>query len=206
MSELSIRSPASSHHNGNDDNSDDKLYAQNQFSKIAKQLKHLHQPILIQQNAIVNSHLLFKMALGLSREATFMACFGRLKEHFSPNDIEVMMAADGPHKLKVKPTAWEKMSDSMQAAVKHFNSLISSCHKYLGSKELKIVDIQLKLDDLHLLLSLLPEKQEEFDTLNAIPESMNELSRHVETIFRDITSASKLLDHQVLENGSNTIS
>ena len=145
------------------------------------------------------------MALGLSQEATFAACFGRLKEHFLPNDIEVMMAADGPHKLKVKPAAWEKMSDSMQAAVKHFNALVSSCHKYLGSKELKIVDIQLKLDDLHLLLSLLPEKQEEYDTLSQIPESVNELSRHVETLFRDITSASKLLDYHVMENGGNIV-
>ena len=172
--------------------------AEVQFDKMSAEIKHLYQPIDFLRNAVLNSRLLFKVSLGLSRSSTMEECFQELKTATNGlAGIELIKTSDGPHKLSVTPELWKCLSDDIQASVKHFNSMLSSSHKYLGSKELKLTDIQLKLED----MKLLPKRNgraNEYMQLQEITKAINEFTNEITILFDEITSASKILEHQVL--------
>lgn len=183
----------------------DQVFAEAQFNKIGGQIKQLYKPVVMQRNAVTNSLLLFKMALGLTQDATITACFQILYNELQGSaGLEVINTSDGPHKLKVSPEIWPTLSEEMKASIKHFNSMLSSCHKYLGSRELKVVDVQLKLDDLQLL-PMTRDNVEAFNELKDIPCKIDEFTRVIEAIFKDIAITSKILEYHVTvlnKNGS----
>lgn len=138
------------------------------------------------------------MALGLSKDSTITSCFEVLKQSVKDPSMsmELINTADGPHKLSVPATTWSLLPENVQAAIKQFNSMMSSCHRFIGSRELKVVDIQLKLEDLQLL-PLTEEKAQELQKLKEILPRIDEFTKQVETLFADISIASKLFDHQI---------
>lgn len=135
------------------------------------------------------------MTLGLTQDATMIDCFHVLKDTDNSMSIELVNTSDGPHKLTVSNSVWTTLPDNIQAAIKHFNSLMSSCHKFLGSRELKLADIQLKLEDIQLLPLTSKDKERELDRLKLIPASIQEFTRQIETLFQSISEAGKLLEY-----------
>lgn len=151
----------------------------------------------MQRSAITNSLLMFKMALGLTQDASLHACFQLLRTVMThTTSIELVSAADGPHKLSVSEEAWMAMDDDKQSAVKHFNAMLSSCHRFLGAKELKSVDIQLKLEELQLL-PLTESRFEEFQSLKQIPTTIDRFAKEVESLLRSISRAGKVLEYHM---------
>lgn len=182
----------------------DQAFTESQFNRISKQVLQLYKPIEMLRSAITNSLLLFRMALGLTQDATMISCFEVLRDSTDRRStMELINTADGPHKLSVPTNVWNELPDNIQAGIKHFNSMLSSCHKFIGSRELKLVDIQLKLDDLQLL-PLSEEKSEEYQKLRVIPVKIDEFTCEIESLFTDITRAGKLLEYQVHINGTST--
>lgn len=168
-----------------------------QVDKLCQEIRLLYRPVEMQRSAIANSLLMFKVALGLTREATIDACFNLLRLLMTrTSSIELLCAADGPHKLLIAEDAWSKMDDNQQSAVKHFNSMLSSCHRFLGAKELKAVDIQLKLEELQLL-AMTDEKFQESQQIRRIPAIIDRFAREVESLLHSISRAGKQLEHHV---------
>ena len=169
-----------------------------QFDEIAQQILQIYKPIEMLHAGIDNSLLLFKMALGLTQDVTLINCFEVLKNSVDSSHLplELINTADGPHKLHVPTSTWSLLPEHIQTAIKQFNSMLSSCHRYIGSCELKLVDIQLKLEDLHLLP--LPEhKAQELQKLEEILPRIKQFTNKVETLFYDINEGGKLLEHQI---------
>lgn len=168
-----------------------------QVDRLTQEIRLLYRPVEMQRSAITNSLLMFKMALGLTQEATLRACFQLLRVSMTrTSSIELVCAADGPHKLSVSEDTWSAMDESKQSAVKHFNAMLSSCHRFLGAKELKAVDIQLKLEELQLL-PLTESKFEEFQKLKKIPLTIDRFAKEVESLLRSVSRAGKILDYHV---------
>ena len=168
-----------------------------QADRLSQEIRLLYRPVEMQRSAITNSLLMFKMALGLTQEATLHACFQLLRVSMTrTSSIELVCAADGPHKLSVSEDTWSAMDESNQSAVKHFNAMLSSCHRFLGAKELKAVDIQLKLEELQLL-PLTENKFEEFQKLKDIPNVIERFAKEVESLLRSISRAGKVLEYHV---------
>lgn len=176
-----------------------------QFDKMAAQIKHLYQPIEFLTSAVMNSLLLFKVSLGLTKNSTIEECFRQLKSSIGDSPgLEIIKTADGPRKLSVTMEIWRTLSDDLQSAVSHFNSMLGSSHKYIGNKELKLTDIQLKLDDIRLLPKT-KEKEREYKKLKGIVKQINEFSNDIDSLFSEINSASEVFDHQILTlNGGSS--
>ncbi len=184
------------HHESNSEAED--TTAEIQFDKMAAQIRHLYQPVEFLQNAVINSFLLVKVSLKLTRTSSIKDCFEQLKMAVgdSGDSIELINTSDGPRKLSITNELWRTLSDDVQSSISHFNSMLSSCHKYLGNKELKLTDIQIKLDDMQLL----PRKHErnrEYKQLKGIVKSINDFSLEIETMFNEISAASQILEHQI---------
>ena len=175
-----------------------------EFDKMAAQVKHLYQPIDFLQSAVTNSLLLFKVSLGLSKTSLVEDCFLRLKVAAGSHSdgMEIVKTSDGPRKLSVSPDVWRTLSDDTQSAISHFNSMLSSAHKYLGSRELKLTDIKLKLSDMKLLPKS-QAKERELKGLKGIIKSINSFSLEIDSLFAEINTASVVFEHIVALNGTN---
>lgn len=175
----------------------DQEFNEAQADRISHEIRFLFRPVEMQRSAITNSLLMFKMALGLTQEATLRSCFQQLRVSMTrTSSIELVCAADGPHKLSVSEDAWSAMDEEKQSAVKHFNAMLSSCHRFLGARELKAVDIQLKLEELQLL-PLTESRFEEFQKLKQIPSTIDRFAMEVESLLHSISRAGKVLDYHV---------
>ena len=177
---------------------DEETVSEIQFDKMAAQVRQLYQPVEFLRSAVTNSLLLFKVSLRLSKTSTMEDCFVKLKKAVSgsSDSIELINTSDGPRKLSTTTELWWTLGEEFQSSITHFNSMLSSCHKYLGSMELKLTDIQIKLDD----MKLLPRKRErdrEYKQLEGIVKSINDFSFEIETLFNEITVASKIFQHQI---------
>lgn len=174
----------------------EQAQAESSFDKIATQIRSVNKPLEILRSSITNSLLLFRMALGLTQDATMSSCFEVLKEAATSGSVtlELVNTSDGPHKLTIENGSWEELPDDIQAAIKHFNSLVSLCHKFLGSRELKMADISLKLEDLQLL-PLTKEKEKERQALHDIPVQIDKFTEEIGKLFETISTAGKILEY-----------
>lgn len=175
-----------------------------EIDKIEHDVKVMYRPMEMQKSAIDNSRLMFKMALGLAQEASFYSCFEVLRDASAVrvSGVELISTDDGPKKLSVAEDVWSSFSEDMRAAVRHFNAMLGTCHKFLGSRELRTVDIQLKLDDLQLL-SIPAEKKAEMSKVTCIPSTIEKFAREVEELLQDISLAGKVFEFQVTSFGSS---
>ena len=176
-----------------------------EIEKITHDVKTMYKPIEMQRSAIDNSRLMFKMALGLDQDASFCSCFELVKEasSFRASGVELVIAADGPKKLSVAEDVWSGFSEDIQGAVRHFNAMLGTCHKFLGAKELRMVDIQLKLDGLQLL-SIPEERRSDMNKLTCIPEMIEEFACEVENLLKDVSLAGRVFEFHIssLSNGN----
>ena len=188
---------SSSSDTANGSNSREREVSEAQIDRIVHEIRYLFRPVEMQRSAITNSLLMFKMALGLTRDASLRSCFMVLRDSMTrTTSIELVSAADGPHKLTVSEDTWTAMTDDKQSAVKHFNAMLSSCHRFLGARELKSVDIQLKLEELQLL-PLTEERFEEFQSLRQFPTTIDRFAKEVESLLHSISKAGKVLEYHI---------
>ena len=175
-----------------------------EIDKITHDVQTMYKPIEMQRSAIYNSRLMFKTAVGLAQEASFCSCFEVVREasSFRASGVELVSAADGPKKLSVAEDVWSGFSEDIRGAVRHFNAMLGTCHKFLGSKELRMVDIQLKLDELQLL-SVTDERKNDVNKLICIPEKIEDFAREVETLLKDVSLAGRVFEFQITAVNSN---
>jgi hypothetical protein len=175
----------------------DEVATDADFDEISKQIHQLYKPIQLLRSAFFNSLSLFKMALGLTQEATMYTCFETLKSLvYDSSCIELISSGNSPHKLSVSEAYWVQLPTNVQDAIKHFNALLSSSNRFIGSRELKAVDIQLKLEDIQLL-PLTEEKARDLQKLRSILTEIDKFTQDVETLFNDVTIANKVFEHQI---------
>lgn len=172
-----------------------------EINSIAAAVLQLYRPVEARKDGIRKNINGFKEALGVSKESAILHCFKVLRERFSPTTkLELVCAGWEPIKLKVTDftpsTELQKEVDSnTKKAITLLNSCLNQCQKYCGEKELRIADIEVRLEDLQLM-PLTREGQSLYAAVNKIPSYIEELSTDISTLLQEMYEARYILRPQ----------
>lgn len=156
-------------------------------------LLQIYVPITVRKATIKSTLESFKTSLGLSPNSKITECFRVLRKTVdSSTQLELVCAGREPLKVKVNELAGIQTPPEMKKAVGFLNAVLNYCQKYNGEKELKVADIQYRLDDLHLM-PLTKEGQQLYATLNEIPTFLEEFSTDIATLYELIYDSRDLL-------------
>ena len=164
-----------------------------EINNIMKAVLQLYKPISLRKTGIKESLKQFKSELGLKSKYTFSQCFGVLRAQVhNETRIELLCAGTEPIKLKIDELSDKTTSENVKRAVMFLNSALTMCQKFNGEKELKLADIQYKLEDLHLM-PLTKEGLDLYDSINSIPSYVEEMSTDIERLHQQLYEARLLL-------------
>lgn len=169
-----------------------------EINSIASAVVQLYRPIESRKESIKKGLDGFKEALGLHTDSAMPGCFKALRDSVDSNvHLELVFAGEETIKMKINelPTTSNEtkpIPNEAKKAVLLFNSCLTHCQKFQGEKELKIADIQFRLEELQLM-PLTKEGQILFKQVNKIPEYIEELSNDIACLQKEIHKASSLL-------------
>lgn len=166
-----------------------------EINSIVATILQLYKPIVIRKNEIKKSLQSFKELLGLEVDSSFSKCFNAIRSGVhSTTHLELICGEREPLKLKINELSHdqETIPEDLRKSVTFFNTALNHCQKFKGEKELKVADIQYKLDDLHLM-PLTREGQQLFSVINEIPTHIEDMSSDIECLYQQIYEAQHLL-------------
>ena len=172
-----------------------------EINSIVSNVLQLYKPIEVRKEGIRKTLVGFKEALGLYETAAIPGCFKVLREKFSSTtQLELICAGTEPIKMKIND--FSTPSDHLKAvdegakkAITLLNACLNHCQKFTGEKELKLVDIEVRLEDLQLM-PLTKEGQSLYAAANEIPSYIEELSLDIGVLLQDIYKAQPILRPQ----------
>ncbi|XP_003389578.1 PREDICTED: uncharacterized protein LOC100640510 [Amphimedon queenslandica] len=172
-----------------------------EINSIVSNVLQLYKPIEVRKEGIRKTLVGFKEALGLYETAAIPGCFKVLREKFSSTtQLELICAGTEPIKMKIND--FSTPSDHLKAvdegakkAITLLNACLNHCQKFTGEKELKLVDIEVRLEDLQLM-PLTKEGQLLYAAVNEIPSYIEELSLDIGVLLQDIYKAQPILRPQ----------
>ena len=166
-------------------------------NNIASAIVQLYKPIESRKESIRQYLCGFKEALELSKESTIFECFKALRDNVSSNvHLELIFAGTEAIKLKINTIDdTGAVSDKVKKATVLFNSCLTQCQKFEGEKELRVADIQFRIEELQLM-PLTKEGQMLYQSISKIPTYIDQLSSDIASLQNDIYKASNLLRPQ----------
>lgn len=173
-----------------------------EINALVSSILHLYKPI-VQRGMLIRKALTsFKAELGLTASSSISQCFSSIRAQVPTNmRVELLCAGTEPIKIKVEeiiPSSTPSinvehiLSEDVRRCIVALNSALAYCQKFKGEKELKLADIQCKLDDLHLM-PLTREGQVIFDACNCAPTHLEEMSSDIERLHQQLYEARHLL-------------
>lgn len=173
-----------------------------EINSVTATVLQLYKSIEIRKAGIRKSLLGFKEALSLNPNTSIQDCFKTLRSRFSSTtQLELLLAGQEPIKLKVTDFSTAETSSAAQneedtkKALACLNACLNQCQKFTGEKELKVADIEVKLEDLQLM-PLDKEGQTLYDGLVKIPSYIEELTMDINVLLREIYDARHILRPQ----------
>lgn len=166
-----------------------------EINAIATAVMQLYKPVVSRKAAIKQALTGFKVTLGLHEESSVPECFKVLRDNVDlGTQLELVCAGQEPLKLKVNEISppKQKISDDTKKAITFFNSCLNLCQKFCGEKELRMADVQFRLEDLHLM-PLTKEGQSLYAKVNEVPTYIDELSDDIEILRQEIYKAKDIL-------------
>ena len=164
-----------------------------EINNIVSAVVHIYNPLVTRKTGIKNSLKDFKTNLGVKQRCTVSQCFGVLRG-LVHNETRVELACAGtePLKLTIEEHPDRPLPDSVKQSIVSLNSALTLCQKYKGEKELRLADIQYKLEDLHLM-PLTRSGQDLYNSVNSIPNHLEELSTDIDRFHQQLYEARLLL-------------
>lgn len=172
-----------------------------EINSIVSTVLQLYKPIEVRKEGIRKGLVGFKEALGLHKDSAIPGCFKVLREKFSQTtQLELICAGEEPIKMKINDFSTpsdplKPVDEGAKKAVTLLNSCLNHCQKFSGEKELKLVDIEVRLEDLQLM-PLTREGQSLYAAVNEIPSYIEELSVDISILLQDIYKAQHILRPQ----------
>ena len=167
-----------------------------EINNILNAVLQLYKPLTVRKTGIKKSLQDFKNELGLDskhRKTTLSQCFGILRgKVHNETHIELVCAGTEPIKLKIDEISNKPTPEDVKRAVMFLNLALTTCQKFNGDKELKLADIQYKLEDLHLM-PLTKEGRDLYGAINCIPTYVEEISTDIERFHQQLYEARLLL-------------
>lgn len=166
-----------------------------EINAIAAAVMQLYKPVVSRKEAIKQAFTGFKITLGLHEESSVSECFKVLRDNVDlGTQLELVCAGQEPLKLKVNEISppKQKISDEVKKAITFFNSCLNLCQKFCGEKELRMADVQFRLEDLHLM-PLTKEGQTLYAKVNEVPTYIDELSDDIEILWQEIYKVKDIL-------------
>ena len=164
-----------------------------EINNIVNAIVHIYKPLVARKTGIKNAIKDFKTNLGVKQRCTLSQCFGVVRG-LVHNDtrVELVCAGTEPLKLTVEEHPNRPLPGSLKQSVMFLNSALALCQKYKGEKELRLADIQYKLEDLHLM-PLTRSGQDLYNSVNSIPNHLEELSTDIDRFHQQLYEARMLL-------------
>ena len=165
-----------------------------EINSIVNAILQLYKPMIARKEGVKNALIEFKKQLGVRSKVTFSQCFGvlRAKVH-NQTRIELVCAGTEPIKVKLEELSDEETTpESVKHSISSLNTALTICQKYKGEKELKLADIQYKLEDLHLM-PLTKQGQDLYNAVNSIPSYFEEMSADIDRLHQQLYEARVLL-------------
>ena len=161
-----------------------------EINTTIKEIVRLYAPIEDCKQTIKACGDEFMTSLGLDEDASFADCLKRLREGAGElADIDLVCDGAEPLRLKVNQLKTEStMSLATRRAVNQINTALNQCQKFKGEKELRLADIQYKLDELQLL-PLTKEGVTVYQNLSKIIDYIEELSSDIDNLLKEVFQA-----------------
>lgn len=161
-----------------------------EINSTIKEIVRLYAPIEDYKQTIKACGDEFMASLGLDEDSSFADCLKRLQEGAGElADVDLVCAGEEPLRLKVTQGKSEStMSQPTRRAVNQINTALNHCQKFKGEKELRLADIQYKLDELQLL-PLTKQGVTVYQKLTKIIGYIEEFSADIDNLLKEVFQA-----------------
>ena len=167
-----------------------------EINSLITSILTIYKPVTVRKVGIIKALREARKGLGLKRNCTISQSFGVLRTKVDKGtQLELVCAGTEPLKLTINELTNVATPDNLKQSVAALNTALALCQKFKGEKELKMADIQYKLEDLHLM-PLTRKGQELYSAVESIPSYLEEMSTDIDRFHQQLYEARHLLQEK----------